>query len=518
MADRILPPTENQALGPRRSRYSSFYHALALPAGAMVRAPTKLRVFGRWLSMDRRHSSGGADQIRQDPPGCVPGLSGPEQMAAAVDALRVAIVDGARWIPSLTQRRADSSGGGDDDDDESGHPNDQHLGYPLVQSLSAGDSCLFFVPGSARSVPGLPDAPEGDGVYRLSDVHENPWILKLGTETLPGPCDLTNETTRTWIMRLKITTKLVCLSKQQLHEQNWEQCFSEVPGQPLEQLLVVARSFSDAIWSDIHISQMLTVFDALVDVLSNIQGLCFSRSGEVVDIGNNMVIAFKVVIQRTSSDIRSIKESTIHPATFVLVLVLEFFCRNRDMVQSILESGDYNSDMVNCLISKLNECAEANFQEKGQGFIFVMNNIYYVLQNKGHPELLSPSVESNFVSLADEYIKRYLQESWFPLIPSYLCGDSLKKPHHSSLDKFLERFFSICKIQRTWKVQTELKKKLREEIVTLIVPKYVFLKALQERLNSHSPSWLKGMYRARSVKTVYEAEHMEEVIRNLFER
>ncbi|KAM0825878.1 hypothetical protein ACQ4PT_069259 [Festuca glaucescens] len=289
-------------------------------------------------------------------------------MAAVVDALRVSIIDGARWIPSLTQHRADSSGG-EDDDDESGHPNDQHLG-----------------------------------------------------------------------------------------------------------------------------------------------------SGEVVGIGNKMVIAFKGVIQRTSNDIRSIKESTIHPATLVLILVLEFFSRNRDMVQSILESGYYNSDMVNCLISKLNECAETSFQEKGQGCIFVMNNICYVLQNKGHPELLSPSVESKFVSLADEYIKRYLQESWFPLIPSYLYGDSLKKPHGSSLHKFLERFFSICKIQRTWKVQTELKKKLREEMVTLIVPKYLLLKALQESRSTHFPSWLKGMCRARSVKTVYEAEHMEEVIRNLFER
>lgn len=70
----------------------------------------------------------------------------------------------------------------------------------------------------------------------------------------------------------------------------------------------------------------------------------------------------------------------------------------------------------------------------------------------------------------------------FPPMLSYLDGDSLKKPRRSSVDTSIEKFFSVCDSQMTWKVQTELKGILREEIVKLIVPKYVnFLKALQER-------------------------------------
>uniref|UniRef100_A0ACD5YAC0 Uncharacterized protein n=1 Tax=Avena sativa TaxID=4498 RepID=A0ACD5YAC0_AVESA len=428
MADCILPPpAENQALGPRQSLYSSFSLALALRGGAIMRAPTKLRVMVRWLSMDRRHSPDGADQIRE------------------------------------------------------------HISYPLIQSLeAAGDSCLFFVPG-------LPDARQGDGVCRLSDVQENPWILKAGTETFPGPCELTNERTQTWIVRLKITTKLVGLTKQQLHEQNWEQCFSE----------------------------MLTVFDALVDVLFNIQGLRFSRSDEVAGIVNKMVNAFKGVIERTSNEIRRSKESTIHPATFVVIQVLEFFHRNREMVKSILESGDYNtgpcSDMVNCLIPKLKEYADTNFQETGRRYIFILNNIYYV---KNCPlGLLPPSVVSNLVLLADQNIVSYLHEYWFPPMLSYLDGDSLMKPRRSSMDKFMEIFFNICDSQMTWKVQTTLKEKLREEIVKLVVPKYVkFLEALQESRSSHSSTWIKRMRRARSEKPMYTPAQLERVIRGLFER
>lgn len=57
----------------------------------------------------------------------------------------------------------------------------------------------------------------------------------------------------------------------------------------------------------------------------------------------------------------------IHPAAFVPIQVLEIFCRNRDMVHSILESGDYNfgpfSDIFNRLVSKLTEGKELIFQE-----------------------------------------------------------------------------------------------------------------------------------------------------------
>ncbi|KAM0825877.1 hypothetical protein ACQ4PT_069258 [Festuca glaucescens] len=479
-----------------------------------------LAVF-RWL----RPRYPGAVQIRETPPRRIPFLLDPAQLEAVIAALRVAVVGGASSIPSLTQRRVDSDlSGGDDDDEEGGHPNDQHICYPPIQSLEGGDARLFFVSCPMKSAP--PGLTDGVSLHR----HENPWILTAGTEIFVGPCELTNEITQTWVMKLKITTKLVVLCKKQLHEVNWElfekleeECFAEVAGQSLEHLLDVACLFSDATWSDMHISRQLTVFDALVDVLINIQGLRFSRSGEVAGIINKMVNAFKGVIQRTSNDIHSSKESSIHPATFVLIQVLDFFHRNRDMVQSILESGDYNtgpcSDIFNCFISKLKEGSEIIFEEKGQRYLFFLNNIYYVLQKNCHLGLLPPNIVSKLDSLIDLYIMSYLDEYWYPLILSYLEGDSLNMPRRSSLKKFIEEFFNMCGSQMTWKVQTVLKGILREEIVGLIVPKYVnFLKALQENPRSRWPSWLKGTLLARSEGPIYTGPQLTQVIRRLFER
>ncbi|KQJ81635.1 uncharacterized protein LOC100826506 isoform X2 [Brachypodium distachyon] len=454
----------------------------------------------------RRPPVDGAHQIRQTPPGRIPSFLDLTQVDAVTAAIRAAITRGARPIPSLGPRQSDLSG--DDDDDESGHPTDQHLWYPPIQSLQVGDARLF-VSGSTerlrelvRRLPdptlrwsAVRDALEDDGLYRLSDVLENPWILKAGTDTFTGPCELTNESTMIWVTKLKTTTKLVHLSKQEIYEQNWEsceelkeECFAEVAGQCLQQLLVVACSFSDARWSDGHISQQLTVFDAIVDVLFNIQDLHFNRSGEIAGIANKMVNAFEGVILGTSNDIHGSNESTIHPATDVLIQVLDFFRRNRDMVQPILESGGYNTDpcfdMFNYWLSKLKESAEIMFVEKGQR----------------------------------QYIKSYLDECWVALL-IYLDGEYLKKLRRASLDKFTEEFFSICDRQMTWKVRTELKMEMRKEIVKLIVPKYGnFFKALLANPSPRWPSRFKVMWPAKSQKPVYTDRQLEQIIMELFER
>ncbi|KAF7101661.1 hypothetical protein CFC21_102926 [Triticum aestivum] len=372
MPDYAAPP-EDQALelGPRQPLYAAFYLALLV---AWV--PTKVRAVASWLSRGPRPRPPRPPVPVADGRGPVRGIGIPPRRILSLvelelDPAQVAAVTAALvGAFSIVQRRADASASesesdSDSDSHASGHHSDVHHRYPPIHSLEAGDGRLFLPASDPRR--------QGDRLCRLSDVQENPWIITASTERFADPCELTDETTRTWVMRLKTTTKLVCLSKQQLHEQNQElaeERFAVVSEQSLELILEVACSFCDARWSRVHILQQLTVFDALVDVLFNIKDLHFSRSGEVAGIINKMVNAFKGVIQRTSNDIRGSKESTIHPATLVLVQVLEFFWRNGDMVQSILESGDYNtgpcSDMLDCLVSKLKECSEMIFQEKGQ--------------------------------------------------------------------------------------------------------------------------------------------------------
>ncbi|KAM3373176.1 hypothetical protein ACQJBY_019890 [Aegilops geniculata] len=508
-----------------------------------------------------------APQIQPEQPRLAPtatltltgGILDASQVAAAI---RSSMADSTRPTPAVSPPQADSSDSDSDDGGSSTNGDDiNNFWYTPVHLLKAGDACLFLpdfiqqlqlqemAPGltEAESLEllrrALRDANKSDGFHRLSDVVEgNQWII------YSDPHALTDRPTGTLVMTMKITAKLVHLIWYELDVQNWKLCqevkkvcFQEVVGQSVEKLLDVALSFSNGSWSADHPLPMLTTFDALVDVLHNIRELPFSRiefiPDEVADIPDlpcsryesihnvvahifcKMVVDLKGILEGTTNGRHISRECAIHPATALLVRYLEFFFRNGEMLQSVLGTRDCTIEliMIGSWVSKLSEDAEVMFPGKGQRCIYMLNNMDYVYQLKHHPGgfLSNIELQRGLCSLIHQYIKGYLEEYWFPLMLSYLDGDSLKKPRRSSLYKFTEEFFRICDGQMTWKVRTKLKQRLREQIVELIVPKYVtFLEALQD----NPSSWLKRMCRARSEKLVRTAARLEEVIRGLFER
>jgi hypothetical protein len=345
-------------------------------------------------------------------------------------------------------------------------------------------------------------------------------------------------------MTMKITAKLLHMIWFELHGQNWQlcqevkrECFWEIAGQSVEKLLDVALSLSNERWSA---DQPLPILDALVDSLYNIIELPLNKTelisnevagmldqplnryepvhNMVAHIFCKMVIDFRGILEATTSDKHINRESTIHPATVIFVRYLEFFHRNGEMMQSVLGTGDCGVELtlICSWVSKLGRDAAKVFPVKGQGYIFVLNNIFYVYQMKYHPGGFLSHIElQSLRSLINQYIKTYIEECWVPIV-RYLDVDSLKMPCRSSLDNFLEEFFSICSIQMTWKVRTKLKKILREELVKLILPKYEnFLTVLPE--GNSGPCWSKGMWRARPEKPTYTAPRLEGVIRGFFE-
>lgn len=146
------------------------------------------------------------------------------------------------------------------------------------------------------------------------------------------PSALATELTET-VITLKIGTVLVCLiwrelngQYRQLPRELKEEYFAMVAGQSVEKILEVARSLSDAGWCGCHVVHVLTIFDALVDVLYKLQSLPSSTSDEVASILGKMVDAFSGILGGTISDMGNSEECAIHQATIVFKQVLEFFC------------------------------------------------------------------------------------------------------------------------------------------------------------------------------------------------
>ncbi|CAM0908212.1 unnamed protein product [Alopecurus aequalis] len=472
----------------------------------------------------------------------------PEQVDAAI---RRSMADIIRPFPAVSPPQADSS----DSDGSSGNGDEMmNYWYTSIHLLDSGGARLV-VPGFIQQlhemIAGLSEADavellrrafsdfsKSDAFcFRLSDAVESQCVI------YHDPHGLTDRSTGTLVVTTKITSKLLHLIWSELDGQNWQicqevkkECFRWIVGQSVEKLLDAALSLSNARWSAGHPFEMLTVFDALVDALYNTRDLPFCRSelirnelhSVVAHIFCKMVADFRGMLEATTdeNEMHSSKESTIHPATVLLVRFLEFWYRNGEMMQSVLGTGDCPIEltMIHYWVSKLGRDAETMFlpaakmlQVKGQRQIFVTNNIFYVYEMKHHPGgFLSDSELRSLRSLIDEYIKSYLEEYWVPLV-RYLDGDSLRR---SSLDRFIQGFLSNCDSQMAWKVRTKLKEMLREEIVKLIVPKYEnLLKVLQEgNPSSRWPCCSKGMWRVRPEKSNYSAAWLERVATEFFER
>ena len=136
----------------------------------------------------------------------------------------------------------------------------------------------------------------------MSDVIACPLIIHA------NPCALATESTD-MVIKLKIATVLACLIWRELNGQSWrlcqevkEECFALVAGQCIEKLLEVARSFSDKSWCACPVKDMLAIFDALFDVLHNIQRLPLKKYDELAGISSKMVDAFSAVLEGTIGD------------------------------------------------------------------------------------------------------------------------------------------------------------------------------------------------------------------------
>jgi hypothetical protein len=194
-----------------------------------------------------------------------------------------------------------------------------------------------------------------------------------------------------------------------------------------------------------------------------------NRCGEAA---HNNLIKTEEALRGIFLDIQRSNESTIHPANCLLIQALQL-SDNTDLVQSVHYTNDHYSHVFDCWVSKLEEDAEMiRPGEKGGKYIFLLNNIYHVLQMMRRPEATFANLElvSRLISMIQPYTKSYIDECWVPL----------KHTLHLNLDEFTAEFLATCDNQRTWKVRAELRYKLREGIVDLIVPAYeAYLSALQ---------------------------------------
>uniref|UniRef100_A0ACD5YZR1 Uncharacterized protein n=1 Tax=Avena sativa TaxID=4498 RepID=A0ACD5YZR1_AVESA len=226
------------------------------------------------------------------------------------------------------------------------------------------------------------------------------------------------------------------------------------------------------------------------------------RSVEIAGILDKILNAFGEILL----DIHNTDESTIHPGNGLLIQSMEI----------LFGTGTYIIEPYNVMfdfwISKLEEDAEWIGQgEKGQSYIFLLNNTYDVWQTMRCPRAPFSNLlelSGRLASMVQQYKKSYFHECWVPL----------NNPCHP--DKFTSVFHTICKAQMTWKVTAELRYTLRQEIVDLILPPYELSLLALKANQSPLPKilyWLKRLMAGKKKQKKLTVEGLEKVIKDLFE-
>lgn len=362
--------------------------------------------------------------------------------------------------------------------------------------------------------------------YRFCDALENPLILHIDPEAFSDPSSLTKEKAKNWIMKLKVSSKIICMTWDQLCGQNYplyqelkEECFAELADQLMKNLLNLGSSFSDASWSASDTIYMLPIFDALGEVLYSMQQLSLSRfekiHSEITDICRKMVNHFSEIVGKTA---HKSKKSDIHPATEFLIQALKFFYHNGVVLQAVLGPVGYIDDLYSRWVLKLEQDAGIMFEnEKDRQYIFILNNTWFVWQKRCDSSgTLSIELANRVDSLNQGYINSYLNDCWVPL---------LIKQGPSSLDKFSEDFYSLCSRQGKWKVLTELKRNLHEGIINIGRRSNSIFSTIscEQPTNSASYSiisrlWKKPKKQQKQKKIVTVSDFETDVKANIFER
>jgi hypothetical protein len=165
-------------------------------------------------------------------------------------------------------------------------------------------------------------------------------------------------------------------------------------------------------------------------------------------------------------------------------------------------------EMVSSLEEKLAKRSES-FPDHGLRVLFLINNTRFIWQQL-HPLLLG--MERHMSVLArriEDYIQRYLQVSWVPVVS---CLYDLTPPlcfgrnnNNSCLPRFESEFQKTYFAQKLWKVpDPELRRRLRQAVTERVVSGFT---EYLEHDNISTPS-------PRVTLTTLELEHM---LQELFE-
>lgn len=371
-----------------------------------------------------------------------------------------------------------------------------------------------------------------------------------------------DEKAKKWIETMKVVVRVLLFGEKRLCESIFndsqlvqEVCFVETTKGCVLQLLNFGEAVAISQRSSEKLFRILDMYEVLVDVSQDLEALYTDESGELVcseakgvmsGLGMTAVgtfVEFENAVKGENSG--AILNGDIHPITRYVMNYLKLLVDYSDTMNTLLPKNDHddehdpnsseldNGDCVDTVspltrrVQVLITSLEANVEEKSKlyedsamKYIFLMNNIHYMIQKVKESELRSV--------MGDQWIRKhrgkvrqwhtsYLRATWSkPLL--FLKDEGIGGSSTSASRVILkERFknFNACfediyRIQTLWKVpDDQLREELRISISEKVLPAY---RAFMGRFGSQLES---GRHGGKYVK--YYPDDLENYLSDLFE-
>ncbi|XP_076915585.1 exocyst complex component EXO70B1-like [Bidens hawaiensis] len=369
-----------------------------------------------------------------------------------------------------------------------------------------------------------------------------------------------DEKMKKWIQAVKVVVKVLLVGEKQLCEQVFSESelikeisFVETAKGCVMQLLNFGEAVAIGQRSSEKLFRILDMYDVVADVLNDIEALFSDESGESVcnevksvlsGLGEAAIgtfVEFENAVKGENSR-RALQGGEIHPVTRYVMNYIKLLVdyseslnnllpnsRDHDIIAETvddIDSGDTLSP-VSCRLLSLITSLQANLEEKSKlyddnarRYIFLMNNILYIVQKVKDSELRN--------LLGDRWIRKhrgqirqwhtsYLRSAWGKAL---LClKDEGVGGGSSSASKLVlkERFknFNACfeelyRVQSVWRVpDDQLREELRISISEKVLPAY---RSFFGRFGSQLDS---GRHAGKYVK--YTPDDLERYLSDLFE-
>uniref|UniRef100_A0A0E0LX83 Exocyst subunit Exo70 family protein n=1 Tax=Oryza punctata TaxID=4537 RepID=A0A0E0LX83_ORYPU len=436
-------------------------------------------------------------------------------------------------------------------------------------------------PGAAASASGIADrmlragyGPELAQVYaavRRDALAES--VAHLGVEAvaieevLRMEWGVLNQRMRRWSHAVRAVVKNLLAGERRLcdevfasDEEFGHECFADVARGCLLQLIGFADAVAMSTPATEKLYRMLDMYEALTDVEPDLESLFtgdardfFSSevSGVVAQLGNTIrhtIDQFVNVIHDESSR-RPVHGGEIHPMTRYVLNYCGLLAECRATLDMVLadNSNDNNDDeaptdgggggasstplgrcmreLLTHLLRKLDEKSRL-YDDAGLKNIFLMNNLYYIVQKMMECPALRELLGDDWVrrhrGQIRQYETGYLRASWMSVLAS-LRDDASPAAAHGGRAALKEKarsfnaaFEELYRSQTAWKVtDPQLREELRIAVSERLIPAYRSFVGRSRTLLESGSSGRHSSSAAKHIK--YSLEDLEDYMLDFFE-